>query len=78
MATIKGKTILCLKVDAKSEKGTAIKIPINNAESVSDNVFLHFVTAQEKYNLKMELLKDTRNYNGLELEFDFDITPDAK
>jgi hypothetical protein len=37
MATIKGKRILFM--DAKSEKGTAIKIPINNAESVSDNVF---------------------------------------
>jgi hypothetical protein len=41
MATIKEKRILCfIKVDAKSEK-EQLKIPINNAESVSDNVFLH-------------------------------------
>jgi hypothetical protein len=33
--------VLFIKVDAKSEKGTAVKIPINNAESVSDNVFIH-------------------------------------
>jgi hypothetical protein len=26
----------------------------------------------------MELLRILRNYNGLELEFDFDITPDAE
>ncbi|TDE52613.1 translocation/assembly module TamB domain-containing protein [Flavobacterium sp. GT3P67] len=79
IATIKGPTnSLFIKVDAKSEKGTAIKIPINNAESVSDNVFLHFVTAQEKYNLKNGITDNTRNYNGLELEFDFDITPDAE
>ncbi|MFV8372173.1 translocation/assembly module TamB domain-containing protein [Flavobacterium sp. LB2P74] len=79
IATIKGPTnSLFIKVDAKSEKGTAIKIPINNAESVSDNVFLHFVTDQEKYNLKNGITDNTRNYNGLELEFDFDITPDAE
>lgn len=79
MATIKGPTnALFIKVDAKSEKGTAIKIPINNAESVSDNVFLHFVTAKEKYNLENGITDNTRNYNGLELEFDFDITPDAE
>ena len=78
-ATIKGPTnSLFIKVDAKSEKGTAVKIPINNAESVSDNIFIHFVTAKEKYNLKNGIVENTRNYNGLELEFDFDITPDAE
>ena len=78
-ATIKGPTnALFIKVEAKSEKGTAIKIPINNAESVSDNIFIHFVTAQEKYNVKNGIVENSRNYNGLELEFDFDITPDAE
>jgi hypothetical protein len=79
MATIKGPTnSLFIKVEAKSEKGTAVKIPINNAESVSDNIFIHFVTAKEKYNLENGIVENTRNYNGLELEFDFDITPDAE
>ncbi|MFV5699951.1 translocation/assembly module TamB domain-containing protein [Flavobacterium sp. ZT3R17] len=78
-ATIKGPTnSLFIKVDAKSEKGTAIKIPINNAESVSDNNFIHFVTAKEKYNIQKGIYENTRNYNGLELEFDFDITPNAE
>ncbi|HRN43608.1 MAG TPA: translocation/assembly module TamB domain-containing protein, partial [Flavobacterium sp.] len=39
---------------------------------------LHFVTEKEKYNLKNGIIDNTRNYNGLELEFDFDITPDAE
>lgn len=79
IATIKGPTnSLFIKVDAKSEKGTAIKIPINNAESVSDNKFIHFVTAKEKFNFEKGIFENTRNYNGLELEFDFDITPDAE
>ncbi|SHG33768.1 Family of unknown function [Flavobacterium segetis] len=79
IATIKGPTnALFIKVAAKSEKGTEVKIPINNAESVSDNIFLHFVTEKEKYNLANGIVDNTRNYNGLELEFDFDITPDAE
>ena len=77
-ATIKGPTSgLFIKVDAKSEKGTAVKIPINNAESVSENSFIHFVTPKEKFNLKKGIVESTKNYNGLELEFDFEITPNA-
>ena len=79
VASIKGLTnALFVKVDAKSEKGTTIKIPINNAESVSDNAFMHFITAKEKFNLKQGIVEKVRDYNGLELEFDFDITPDAE
>lgn len=78
-ATINGPVnSLFIKVDAKSEKGTSVKIPINNAESVSDNAFIHFVTLKEKYNLKNGITEKTNDYNGLELEFDFDITPDAE
>lgn len=78
-ATIKGPTNnLAIVVEAKSEKGTSIKIPINNAESISDNAFLHFVTPKEKFNLKKGIVEKTNNYKGLELEFDFDITPDAE
>jgi len=78
-ATIKGPTnALFIKLAAKSEKGTAVKIPINNAESLSENDFIHFLTAKEKYNLKKGIVEHIRNYNGLELEFDFDITPDAE
>ncbi|KFF17568.1 translocation/assembly module TamB domain-containing protein [Flavobacterium hydatis] len=78
-ATIKGPTsALFIKVDAKSEKGTSVKIPINDAQTMSDNNFIHFITAKEKYNLANGIVEKTRNYNGLELEFDFDITPDAE
>ena len=78
-ATIKGLTnSLFIVVDAKSEKGTSIKIPINNSESISENSFLHFVTAKEKFNLQKGIVEKVRDYNGLELEFDFNITPDAE
>lgn len=79
VATIKGPTnALLIKVDAKSEKGSSLKIPINNSESVSSNDFLHFLTAKEKFNFKKGIVDNSRNYKGLELEFDLDITPDAE
>lgn len=79
VATIKGPTNgLVIKVDAKSEKGTTLKIPINNAESVSENSFIHFITPKEKFNLKNGIVEKTRNYNGLELEFDLEINPNAE
>ena len=78
-ASIKGPTeSLFIKVDAKSEKGTEVKIPINNTQSVGESSWIHFVTPKEKYNLANGIVEKTRNYNGLELEFDFDITPDAE
>jgi len=69
---------LFIKVDAKSEKGSALKIPINDADSVSENNFIHFLSAKEKFNLKKGIIDNSRHYKGLELEFDLDITPDAE
>ncbi len=79
LATIKGPTDgLFIKVDAKSEDGTFLKIPINNAENISENNFIHFLTAKEKFNIKKGIVDNSRNYRGLELEFDLDITPNAE
>ncbi|SCY12395.1 Family of unknown function [Flavobacterium caeni] len=76
-ALVKGPVdALFIKVVAESEKGTHIKIPINDAEGTAESNYIHFITAQEKYNLKKGIVQK-RDYNGLELEFDFDITPDA-
>ncbi len=77
-ASIKGPTDnLFIKVDAKSEKGSDLKIPINSAESVSENSFIHFITPKEKFNLEKGIVNKGKNYNGLELEFDLEITPNA-
>ena len=79
VASIKGPTDgLFIKVDAKSESGSSLKIPINNAESISNNDFLHFLTPKEKFNIKKGIVDNSRNYKGLELEFDLDITPNAE
>ena len=77
-ATIKGPTSgLVINVNAKSAKNTYIKIPINQGQSVNENQYLHFITANEKYSKNKAIAKSNRNYNGLQLNFDLDITQDA-
>lgn len=74
-ATIKGPTAnLMIKVEAESARGTDIKIPINDAEAVDDNKYIHFVTPEEKNKKKNDKTISVKNYGGLELEFDFEIT----
>ena len=77
-ATIKGPTNgLSINVNAESGKGTDIKIPINDASSISDNNYLHFLTKGEKYGTGTKDAEFIRNYNGLQMNFEFNITPVA-
>ena len=74
-ASIKGPTgSLMIKVDAESAKGTDIKIPINDAQAVEDSKYIHFRTPEEKRKNKKNKTIENKNYNGLELAFDFAIT----
>lgn len=78
-ATIAGPVdALFIKLKAESEKGTSIKIPINYAESEVESGLLHFVTVKEKNNSIKGIVERSKTYKGLELEFDFDINPDAE
>ncbi|WP_395065689.1 translocation/assembly module TamB domain-containing protein [Flavobacterium sp.] len=77
-ATIKGPTNgLEINVNAKSGKGTDIKIPINDASAVSDNNYIDFLTPNEKKGIRNKGSEYIRNYNGLQMNFEFNITPDA-
>ncbi len=78
-ATIIGPTnSLLITVNAKSRKGTEIKIPINNSESTGNKNFLHFLSPKEKFNLENGIAGQLNNYNGLELKFELDLTPEAE
>ncbi|UPQ80889.1 translocation/assembly module TamB [Flavobacterium azooxidireducens] len=78
-ATISGPTnALLISVNATSKKGTAIKIPISNVQSVGEKSYIRFITPEEKYNYNTNLKSPTRNYNGLELDFDLTLTEDAE
>ncbi|WP_395043202.1 translocation/assembly module TamB domain-containing protein [Flavobacterium sp.] len=77
-AKISGPTnALVIDVKAESEKGTDIKIPINDAESVGENSYIHFITEKEKYNKDKNIIVQQKRYEGLEMNFDFEITPVA-
>jgi hypothetical protein len=74
-ASIKGPTgNLIIKVDAESAKGTDIKIPINDAEAVEESKYIRFKTPLEKKGNANTNGSQAKNYSGLELEFDFEIT----
>jgi hypothetical protein len=78
-ATITGPTDgLFIRVNAESEKGTNIKIPINDAAAVGSNSYIHFLTPKEKQNQDKGIVEVTKNYNGLDLKFNFDINEDAE
>ncbi|OYU84567.1 MAG: DUF490 domain-containing protein [Flavobacterium sp. BFFFF2] len=68
---------LLIKMKATSEKGTDIKIPIVDAQATGDNGYIHFKTPAEKKKEKEKSRLIERNYNGLELDFDFDILENA-
>jgi hypothetical protein len=69
---------LIINIDAKSEKGTAIKIPINDVNASGTNDYIHFLTSKEKYNIGKGVANNSRNYNGLELKFNLDINQKAE
>ena len=69
---------LVINIDAKSEKGTAIKIPINDVNASGTNDYIHFLTSKEKYNIGKGVANNSRNYNGLELKFNLDINQKAE
>lgn len=77
-ATISGPTSgLIIAVNATSAKGTDIKIPINDAVDSDQNDYLHFLTSAEKHNKNKLQATDNRDYDGLELEFNLEITNNA-
>ena len=68
---------LNIKVAGESEKGTSIKIPINDSEDIGDNSFIKFMTQEEYQKIKEGKVVEKNKYQGIELEFDFDIDQDA-
>jgi hypothetical protein len=79
-ANIYGPTTgLTINVDAQSSEGTDIKLPINNTAAAGGTAqYIHFRTPEEKKKLLEGGVADTRTYNGIEMNFDLDITPAAK
>lgn len=75
--TIKGPTdALFISVAAQTMRGTAFKIPISDVATIGDTSFITFIDKNET-DEEAEKRK-LREYKGLELEFDLDVTPEAE
>ena len=78
-AAITGSTDeLVIDVIAETEEGTVFNIPIDDAESIGDNSFIHFLTPEEKAaRIKGKVLQ-AKEVKGLSLNFDLDVDQDAE
>ncbi len=67
---------LTITFEGATAEGTSLKIPISDVASVGDYSFINFI---EKDQVEaIELQRTLQNYEGLELQFDLDVTPDAE
>lgn len=69
---------MSIVVNAKSKKGTEIKIPISDVASVSESPFVKFISPLDKYLLEKGLAESEKKYHGLDLKFDLDLNRDAQ
>lgn len=77
-ASITGEiNALNIKVAGESEKGTSIKIPVNDEEDLGNTSFINFMTVQEFQKSLAENIAKDRRYEGIELDFNFDIDTDT-
>ncbi|TDT44720.1 uncharacterized protein DUF490 [Maribacter spongiicola] len=69
-------TALNVTVDGATAKGTSLKIPLSDVASVGDYSFINFIEKNDKKRLESQ--RQLKDYQGLELEFNLDVTPDAE
>ena len=69
---------LNISVSGKSEKGTSIKIPVNDDEELGDNSFIKFMTKDEFQKIKTGKVIEKNKYQGIELALRFDIDQNAE
>lgn len=69
-------TSLNIEFEGSTGRGTALKIPISDVATLGDYSFINFIEKSQG-----QLAADSReanNYQGLELKFDLDVTPEAE
>ena len=69
-------TALNITVDGSTAKGTSLKIPLSDVASVGDYSFINFIDKNDKRTIEDQ--RQLKDYQGLELEFNLDVTPDAE
>lgn len=61
-----------------SDAGTAIFVPLEEPENLSKKDYIHFVTPQEKLEIKKKATKENFNVSGVEMDINFNLTKEAK
>ena len=69
---------LTIDVVATTERGTAFKIPISDATSISDDSFIHFISPEEKKARISGITIVPEEVKGLSLNFELDINENAE
>ena len=67
---------LNITVDGKTAEGTSLKIPLSDVATVGDYSFINFVDKNVVAEEEAQRILDT--YQGIEMEFNLDITDDAE
>ncbi len=67
---------LTIKVDGETARGTSLKIPLSDVVTVGDYSFINFVEKNDVRTIEAQRILD--DIEGLELEFDLNVTPDAE
>ena len=72
--------MLTISINATSEKGTDIKIPLQETKSTGENNYIYFLSPEDKRKRLLGEELDPFKYrdSGIELDFMFNITPDAE
>lgn len=66
---------LTINVIGATARGTSLKIPLSDVATVGDYSFINFVTKED---LNQDTNRVLNEYEGLELIFDLDVTPEAE
>ncbi len=67
---------LTIRVEGKTSRGTSINIPLSDVASLGDYSFINFI---DKNSIKtIDEQRVLNDVEGLELEFDLDVTPEAE
>jgi len=67
-----------ISVQAKTQKNTVFKIPLDDSESLGDNSFIYFLNLEDKLSKEAGRKIQLKEVKGLSLNFDLDITRDAE
>ncbi|WP_297796690.1 translocation/assembly module TamB domain-containing protein [uncultured Eudoraea sp.] len=69
-------TALNIDFEGSTARGTSLKIPVRDLTSVGDYSFITFIDKNKIQSI--DLQRQLKEYDGLELKFDLDVTPDAE